>query len=230
MPGLWRTQASRIHNLAVEVCWRPAQGDVSGDFHDVIDLRDGRVVVLLGDAPGSGPDAARLGEEVRFELRLAFRSTDSCPVAMRRLDELLARRRPEAAVTAVCALLDPESGLAEVTNAGHLPVLLTSGTDARFLDGRSEPPLGVKTERRAAAYPFQIGSALFMFTDGLVERPEGPLGDGLNTALGVARGLTGASAWASELARRTTAELGQPTADATVISADLRRGELGKSP
>ena len=230
MPGFWRTQVNRIHNLAVEVCWRPGQGDVSGDFHDVIDLRDGRVVVVLGDALGSGPNAAQLGEVIRFELRLAFRSTDSGPVAMRRLDEILARRHPDATATAVCALLDPDSGLAEVTNAGHLPVLLTAGTDARFLDGRSEPPLGVETKRHAAAYPFQVGSALFMFSDGLVERPEAPLDGCLNTALGVARGLTGASAWASELARRTTAELGQPTHDATVISADLRKVEMGKSP
>lgn len=228
MPELWRTQASRIHNLAVEVCWRPAQGGVSGDFHDLIDLRDGRVVVLLGDAPGSGPGAAQLGEEVRFELRLAFRSTDSGPEAMRRLDEILAKRHPEAITTAATALLDPESGIAEVTSAGHLPVLLTSGTDARFLDGRFEPPLGVKAERHAAAYPFQVGSALFIFTDGLVERRGTPIDEGLGTVLGVARDLTGAAAWASELARRTTAELGQPTDDATVISADLRRPEMGK--
>lgn len=222
MPQLWRTQASRLQAVVVEVCWRPAQGGTSGDFHDVIDLQDGRVMVVLGDAPGSGAHAAELGEELRFELRRAVRSTDCTSNALRQLDERLGSRHPDAIATVVCALLRQDRRQAEVTNAGHLPMLVAEGSETRFLEGESEPPLGVPTDRRSVTYPLSTDAALFMFTDGLVERRDASLSRGLQTVLDAAQGLTGAVAWASELARRTTAELGQPTDDATVVSIDLR--------
>jgi hypothetical protein len=223
MPELWRTQASRLQRIGIEVCWRPAQGGVSGDFHDIIDLNDGRVVVILGDAPGSGAAAADMGEDLRFQLRRAFRFTDDVAAAIRQLDDRFARQYPDAIATVVCALLDPARGQVEVTNAGHPPIVLTEATNARFLDGSSDPPLGVMTDRHPITHRLTGDSALFMFTDGLVERRDEPLGRGLGVLLDAARGLTGAVAWASELARRASAELGQPSDDATVLSVDLRR-------
>lgn len=223
MPALWRTQATRLQSVAVEVCWRPAQGGVTGDFHDVIDLHDGRFVVILGDAPGSGTPAAELGEELHFQLRRAFRTTDSGPEVLSRLDDRMSREHPDAIATVICALLDPDRAEAVVTNAGHPPIVVSGVAAARFLNGSSDPPLGVPTQRQAIVHPLGRDSALFMYTDGLVERRGEPIGDGLRVLLDAARGLTGAVAWASELARRTTARLGQPTDDATVVSVDLTR-------
>ncbi len=225
MPGLWRSSASRVQSVAVEVCWRPAQGDASGDFHDLIDLHDGRVVVLLGDAPASGPAAAELADQLRFELRRVLRTTIHGPDVMRPLDEVLATRGMDKIATVVCAVLDPARRVAEVTNAGHLPILATSGSGARFLEDRVDPPLGVARPRRSISYDLSDDSALFMFTDGLVERRGGSLEDGLAVALDVARGLTGAAASAAELARRATERLGQPTDDATAMSVRLRSPE-----
>jgi len=222
VPAHWRSEATRLQSVSVEVCWRPAQGEDSGDFHEVIDLTDGRVIVALGDAPSSGPAAAELAEELRFELRRAFRLTDRIPSALRALDEMFARRHVDSIATMVCVRLDPTSRQAEVANAGHLPILMTAGGHAEFLAGRSDPPLGVKAERQVLTYELGSDAALFMFTDGLVERREDSLEQGLAVVLGAARGLTGAAAWASELARRTTSRLGQPTDDATVVSVHLR--------
>lgn len=231
MPGLWRTQASRFQSLSLEICWRPAQGEVSGDFYDVIDLQDGRVAVFLGDAPASGPAAAEIADEVRYRLRRNFRWTDRPNEALRPVDEYLSGRSPEALVTVVCAVLDPVAGRAEVSNAGHLPILVVSGNSATFLNGQSDPPLGVVADRRLTTYSLEREAALFMFTDGLVERRDTSLDSGLAVALSAAQGLTGALAWASELARRTTAELGQPSDDATVVSMTLRRpATVGTAP
>lgn len=223
MPALWRTQATRLQRMAVEVCWRPAQDGVSGDFHDVIDLHDGRFVVVLGDAPGSGAPAAELGEELHFQMRRAFRLTDSGPEVLSRLDERMSRDHPDAIATVVCALLDPDKAQAVVTNAGHPPIIVSDVAQSRFLNGSSDPPLGVPTQRQAIVHRLGGDSALFMYTDGLVERRGEPIGEGLRALLDAARGLTGAVAWASELARRATARLGQPTDDATVVSVDLTR-------
>lgn len=225
MPGLWRSSANRIQSVSVEVCWRPAEGDSSGDFHDTVDLRDGRVALILGDAPASGPVAAELGEELRFELRRALRGAARGPDILEPLDELLTARGVDKIATVVCAVLDPAGRHAEVINAGHLPILATSGSEARFLEDRVDPPLGVITPRRSITYDLSDDSALFMFTDGLVERRGASLTDGLAVALDVARGMTGAAASATELARRATDRLGQPDDDATAMSVRLRSPE-----
>ncbi|HET9077063.1 MAG TPA: SpoIIE family protein phosphatase [Acidimicrobiales bacterium] len=211
--------------MTVEVCWRPAQGETSGDFHDIVDLFDGRVAVILGDAPSSGAVAAELGEQLRFELRRALRSRDHGPDLLRPLDDLMASRGMDKIATVVIAVLDPDRRHAEVTNAGHLPILVTSGSQAHFLEERVDPPLGVVTPRRSITYELVDESALFMFTDGLVERRGASLTDGLATAREVARGMTGAAASAAELARRATDRLGQPTDDATAMSVRLRSPE-----
>lgn len=225
MPGLWRSSANRVQSVAVEVCWRPAQGETSGDFHDIVDLFDGRVAVILGDAPSSGAVAAELGEQLRFELRRALRGRDHGPDLLRPLDDLMVSRGVDKIATVVCAILDPIGRRAEVTNAGHLPILVTAGSQARFLEDRVDPPLGVIAPRRSITYDLADDSALFMFTDGLVERRGSSLSEGLATALEAARGMTGPAASATELARRATDRLGQPTDDATALSVRLRSPE-----
>lgn len=225
MPGLWRSSANRIQSVTVEVCWRPARGEASGDFHDMVDLRDGRVAVILGDAPASGPAAAELGEELRFELRRAILASAPGPEMLRPLDSLLASKGMDKIATVVCAVLDPALKRADVINAGHLPILATSGAEARFLEDRVDPPLGVATSRRSITYDLSEESALFMFTDGLVERRGASLTDGLAVARDVARGMTGAPASAAELARRATDRLGQPDDDATAMSVRLHPPE-----
>lgn len=225
MPGLWRSSANRVQSVTVEVCWRPAQGETSGDFHDMVDLRDGRVAVILGDAPSSGPAAAELGEELRFELRRSLRAAVPGSDILRPLDDLLASRGMDKIATVVCAVLDPVARRAEVINAGHLPILSATGSETRFLEDRVDPPLGVATARRSITYDLGDDSALFMFTDGLVERRGASLTDGLAVALEAARGMTGAAASAAELARRATERLGQPDDDATAVSVRLRSPE-----
>lgn len=231
MPGLWRTQGSRVQSVSVEVCWRPGQGESSGDFHDVIDLASGRVAVVLGDAPAFGPAAAELGEELRFDLRRALRSSGDATSALRILDERLARHGPDKIATAVLAVLDENRREAEVVNAGHLPILVASADGNHFLNDRVDPPIGVPSDRVPVRYPLIHDTSLFFFTDGLVERRGASLEDGLSTLLRCTSGLTAGAACASELARRATDRLGQPSDDATIMSVRLRFGSpMGTSP
>src|SRR5579875_1058513 len=221
MGALWRSQANRLSSIAVEVCWRPAQGDASGDFHDVVDLADGRIAVFLGDAPAFGPRAAELADELRFFLRRAIRTERDGAAALGALDDHLADRGTDTIATAVCAVLHPAERRLEVTNAGHLPILVATATGARFLDERADPPLGVKARRQPVGYQLTADASVFFLTDGLVERRGASIDDGLGAALEEARQLTGGSAGAAELARRVTERLGQPEDDATVVSVRL---------
>lgn len=221
MPARWRTQATRLQSIAVEVCWRPFDGEVAGDFSDLVDLQDGRLVVIVGDAPGFGPPAAELADKVRYELRRALRVTDSPDEVMQWVDRMIASEHPDAIVTAVCAVIDPASQMAEVASAGHLPILMRTGTDVTFLDRSGDPPLGLPAPRTTQCYRLDRDAILFFFTDGVVERRGRSLDHGLQVLAEVGRDVLPAAAWASEVARRATERLGEPTDDATVLSVRL---------
>lgn len=204
----------------VESCWRPMVGDVAGDFHDVIDLRDGRAAIVIGDVAGVGPDAAERADELQAQLHRLFRRTDAPSSVFQMLDEHI-EDVGDFYATMACAVVDPESRNVEVALAGHPPMLLTNGLEAQLLDGTVGPPLGIRRRRKATTYPLAGDAALFLYTDGLIERRGTSLDATLEDLVRSGRGLHGAIASASELARRVTARLGQPSDDATVVSVRM---------
>ncbi len=203
-------------------------GDVAGDFHDVLDLRDGRIGLVVGDVAGFGPVAAERAEDLRGAIAVAFRRTDRPERVLGALDERM-DATGELFATMACAVLDPATRTVEVANAGHPPILFADRFEARLLDGPVQPPLGLAGERRSVGYAVPGDAALFLYTDGLVERRGERLDGALATLVEVARGLHGSAASAAELARRATGRLGQPADDATVVSVrflpeGVRRG------
>lgn len=221
MPARWRTETVTVQSLMVESCWRPMVGDVAGDFHDVIDLRDGRVAIVIGDVAGVGPEAAEEADELQAELHRLFRRTDSPAGVLSLIDERLHRTNDDLYATLACAVVDPRSRTVDVASAGHPPILFANGIEAHLLDGVAGPPLGIPGTRVATSYPLAGDAALFLYTDGLVERRSTSLESTLDQLVRSARGLHGAIASASELARRTTSRLGQPADDATVVSVRM---------
>ncbi len=216
MPGRWRTGTTQVQSVLVEACWRPMAGDEAGDFHEVIDLRDGRVVIVVGDAPGYGPPAAAIAEEVRGELRRGFHVTDEVTEVFARVDARLHAAGDELIATAACAVVDPGAGLVQVVNAGHLPLVLSRSERVELVDEGPDPPLGVGGDRRVDIRPLPPDAALLLYTDGLIERRGAPLDEAIRTLVSLASGGR-----ASELARRATVVFGPPTDDATVVSARL---------
>src|SRR5918997_173166 len=78
-------------------------------------------------------------------------------------------------------MVAPAAGGVRWVNAGHPPPLMIRGGEAEFLRGEASVPLGVLpfptyTEVSASMEP---GSALLLYTDGLVERPGEHIDDGL---------------------------------------------------
>lgn len=216
MAGSWRLGTTRLHSVQVEACWRPMDGDVAGDFHDVIDLRDGRAALVVGDAPGFGTHAAAIADELRAETRRAFRDTDDPVEVLERLDGRLAQRADLTIATAVCAVVDTNEGTVRIANAGHPPVVVAGDTGAVMLNGEADPLLGIPAARRLVTRPLPRNGAMHLYTDGLVERRGTPLDESLRELVRLCEGLDGSSA--AELARRTTERFGTPVDDATVLS------------
>ena len=197
-------------------------GDEAGDFHDVIDLRDGRVAIVVGDAPGYGPAAAAIAEDVRSELRRGFRVTDDVTEVFARVDAWLQAAGDELMATVVCAVLDPAAATVQLANAGHLPLVVSGGEGVELVDGEPDPPLGVGGGgRQLKLRTLPQDAALFLYTDGLIERRGAPLDEAIRTLVSLCHGLPTSGGRASEFARRATEVFGPPSDDVTVVAARL---------
>ena len=148
--------------------------EVGGDYLDLVAQPDGSLLIAVADVAGKGLASAIWA----CSFRAAFRAM---AVTGMPLDELAtrmnqhhwtegeeARRRY---LTAIFVRLHPEAGEIEVVNAGHNPGFLVTPGEAPYEFNAAGTPLGLLPgmqytgERR----PFQPGSRLLFYTDGLTE-------------------------------------------------------------
>lgn len=155
---------------------------VGGDWYDVFQLSSGRLTFVIGDVVGRGVIAASVMAEARTALRAYLMERHELSKVMSLLNDLLVSMGRSRSATAALLALDPELGELEAVSAGHLPALLV-GPDGsgRFLEHHPGLPLGIKARQRYVTerYPFALGSALLLYTDGLVERRGEPIDKGL---------------------------------------------------
>ena len=162
-----------------------SRAEVGGDWYDAFARDDGSLAVVIGDVAGHGIKAATVMGQLRTGVRAyAFQGQDpaACLVLLSRLlDASVADADPHFA-TACLALVDPLTGMCRVASAGHLPPAIrdADGT-VRFIHGYGGPPLGIEPVEHVAEDFSQLdpGSALVLFTDGLIEDRHRSLDDGL---------------------------------------------------
>src|SRR5215208_4331730 len=126
------------HQIAVY--YRPAR-EVSGDFYDFLELEDGRLGLVVGDASDKGIPAAMVMANTRSVLRTSAQGGDLAPgqVLAEANEILFPDIPPNMFVTCFYAILDPKSGRLSYANAGHdLPYLHRNG-DAEELRARGMP-------------------------------------------------------------------------------------------
>ena len=164
--------------------------EVGGDFYDVVELDDGRLVMFIGDVMGRGVGAAAAMAQARAAVR-AYAALDPRPaLVLSRLDAMFEHYGSEQLVTLLYLVADPRTDTVTIANAGHPPpVLLRSDGSAHQLASADGPPLGVGAPTRTEEHVrFRAGDALIAFTDGLIERRGEDITDGQDrlTAAGVA--------------------------------------------
>ncbi|MGH2724360.1 MAG: PP2C family protein-serine/threonine phosphatase [Actinomycetota bacterium] len=147
--------------------------EVGGDWYDVVELADGRLVVTVGDVLGRGLEAAVVMGQLRMAARAHALAAEDPPGLVDRLDHLLRRIDPSQMATVVCVMCDPATGEIRTVSAGHPPPLVIGpdGT-ASFLDAPPSLPLGVApgVHRQETEARMEPGSTLMLYTDGIVER------------------------------------------------------------
>jgi len=150
---------------------------VGGDFYDLFELEEGRVVMLVGDVSGKGVTAAGLTEGVRSAVRALSYGQDvvsPAHILTRVNDSLLRQMPPEQFVTAVLLLLDVKTGELTGAGAGH-PDPVICGTSCRSLRLAAGPPLGsLPGEYEEVVETLNPSETLVAYTDGLTEARRGP--------------------------------------------------------
>ncbi len=177
-----------------EAASRPLQ--VGGDWYDVVDLEDGRIALIVGDCVGHGLTAATVMGQVRSACRALLLGNSSPSAALSRLDRFAARLPGAQCTTAVCAVLDPDTGELVYSSAGHPPpILVCADGTRRILDDGHTIALGMRQDwpRPEARVTMPAGATLLLYTDGLVERRGSALQQGISRAADVVRDLRAAT-------------------------------------
>jgi phosphoserine phosphatase RsbU/P len=144
---------------------------VSGDYYDVLVRPDGRVYFVIADVSGKGITAALVMSSLATAFNIFTRSDPAPADLVRELNLTLApKTAPTKFVTLVVGVLDPQSGVIDFANAGHVPPLVIKKDGVERLH-ITDMVIGLFTQ---AQYRNQIvrldhGDSLVLFTDGVTE-------------------------------------------------------------
>ncbi|MDE3130865.1 MAG: serine/threonine-protein phosphatase, partial [Acidobacteriota bacterium] len=154
--------------------------DIGGDWYDMIRLGPDRLLLIVGDVSGRGIRAAAAMASVRSAIQYAAQ-VDAPEVFLPKLSGLRSLRDNGMLATVLCVVIDLQEQRVNITSAGHLPPLLVTGERATFLRSEVGLPIGVDTDTAYASTSFPVpdDACLLAFTDGLVERHDESLDEGL---------------------------------------------------
>jgi phosphoserine phosphatase RsbU/P len=168
--------------LEIAARYVPGRGTVGGDWYDVFPLPSGEVCAVIGDVAGTGLEAAVIMGRIRSVIQAFALDTADPAEVLDRLDRQMRLFEPEAMATVLCAILSPSRGHIRVCSAGHLPpILARPGQPAAEADVTPDVLIGVSSpkRRRVSTLDFPPGAMLCLYTDGLVERRDQPLDEGI---------------------------------------------------
>jgi len=178
-------QLPELPGLAVAARYLPGSADaeVGGDWYDVIGLRDGQAGIAIGDVVGHGLDAASRMARLQNAMRAYALEGLRPSLVLERMNGF-ARELPGAPMaTLLYAIVDPDHARLRFAAAGHPPLLVvTPGADAFLAESPAGSPLGVVPfpAYEESTIPLLAGSTVLLYTDGLVERTDASLDEGLD--------------------------------------------------
>ncbi|HZO62103.1 MAG TPA: SpoIIE family protein phosphatase [Gaiellaceae bacterium] len=178
----------QVTSPGVAASWRYLPGtaelEVGGDWYDLIERDDGRILVAVGDVVGHGVQAATAMGKLRSAMGALGLVVDTVTDLLGRLDEF-AEKIEEARFGTVAAVqLEPQTGALSYSLAGHPPPLVVhaDGT-GEFLEGGAGLPLCLALDgadgRPEGRATLPEGSTLILYTDGLIERRADSIDSGL---------------------------------------------------
>jgi hypothetical protein len=153
--------AADTPGFAIDAVYRPAQ-EVGGDFYRTEFLKDGSLLVVVGDVSGNGLDAALLVAAVLGGL--AIEKEDRPAHLLGDLNKAVAGRTGGGFITACCARFFPD-GRVTMANAGHISPYL----DGREVELENGFPLGITAHTAYGESEIRATGAVTFLSDGVLE-------------------------------------------------------------
>lgn len=160
---------------------------LSGDLFNVVDLDDGRYACYTLDVSGHGVPSALLSASLANILNRDF--FNRCEKAATGVDQenvdaalivsclenlnrrfQISSRRSQYFTMAIC-ILDISKQSVTFGSAGHPTPLLTTANEVKWIDKTEGVPVGFVDDPgyKTVTFPFEIGSRIFLYTDGVTE-------------------------------------------------------------
>jgi hypothetical protein len=157
-----------IPGFILHSTYRPA-GQVGGDFFQIMPVKAGGVLAVIGDVSGKGMPAAMTVSLLVGTVRTLAHYTQSPGEILAAMNQRMLARSSGGFTT--CLILRAEAdGQLTIANAGHIPPYL-AGKELSLENGL---PLGLAAEATYAESTFQLAPTqqLTLLTDGVVEARE----------------------------------------------------------
>lgn len=168
--GLFPKQCPQVVGCVLAARCEPAR-ETGGDFYDFIELKDGRVGIVIADVAGKGMPAALLMADARSIWRAEARMGHGPAETLRRANRSLCRDTDtDRFVTLFYAVLDPAARQMCVASGGHPLPLHHNDTAVTEIEVYGLP-LGL--DRGANYDEVQVslvpGDTVLLYTDGIIE-------------------------------------------------------------
>jgi len=147
---------------------------VGGDYYDVFQLPDGKVVLSFGDVAGKGVPGALIMSRMSSCVQSTIRHVHNLEEAVCAINDHMCDSAVEGRfVTYILAIVDPATHTVQLSNAGHMSPIIqrADGSIDLFDEELVGPPIGV-----VDGYPFESeaktlnpGDIFVLFTDGVDE-------------------------------------------------------------
>jgi hypothetical protein len=166
-----------IEGYEFAVHFKPHSG-VSGDFYEVITMKNGHILFVIGDVSGHGMQAALVVATALKTLRFLARNTANMGNLLVQFnDEIRPDLLPGQFITLFAAELDPITGSVACIRAGHHAGILVSSDNDVVLRkvGKTGMAIGLAAgpifagSMHADMMHLQPGDVLLQYTDGLTE-------------------------------------------------------------
>ena len=158
-----------IDGIAVS-CRYESCAELGGDLCDYVSIGPGRIALLVADVMGHGVSAAMLTGVVKSAFRAASPDGYEPRAMVQRLWSNMEAFGSERFVTLIAAVVSLDERRIDYVNAGHPAGLLVAGAGAcppRRAPARWSPRPSAIARGNSAAFAFEAGDLLFLYTDGV---------------------------------------------------------------
>ena len=148
--------------------------DVGGDYADIFDLPENRILIVIGDVTGHGVSSSLLTAMVKASVfRFANKNASLNEIVTKTSNMICDLLKKKKLMTFCAIILDKNTGEMAICNAGHpYPMIKAKENGVLRTPCKTSLPMGLSKKRCKYTSESEVlnpGETLFLYTDGFPE-------------------------------------------------------------